>query len=74
MNQINQNPVLSTSKTPTGPFQRIVFELKTTSFNCSNVFGPASKPCHPAGISATLTICVFASFENESAITTSIGK
>jgi hypothetical protein len=32
--------------------------------NCSNDFGPASRPCQPSGISLTSTVCVLAVFEN----------
>ena len=35
---------LENSKTPKGPFHRMVFEFKTTSLNFNNDFGPASIP------------------------------
>jgi hypothetical protein len=43
------------SKTPSGPFQRMVFDAKITSLKFSNDFGPASSPCQPSGICFTST-------------------
>jgi len=39
----------------------------------SKDLGPASRPCHPSGISLTSTTFVFAVFEKSSAAITSTG-
>ena len=65
---------LSNSKTPTGPFHKIVLLLLITRSNALMDFGPASIPSHPSGMLFISDTCVFASFENSSPQTTSIGK
>ena len=48
---------VSISKTPTGPFHKMVLDWAMTSANCAKVFGPASKPSHPSGIAKTSATC-----------------
>ena len=50
---------LSISKTPTGPFHKIVLALRITSFAFAMALAPASTPSHPSGIADAKTTCVF---------------
>ena len=66
----------ASSKTPTGPFQKIVFAFLIFSAKSSRVFGPisrpsASAPSLPPVRSSTGRISVLASAEKSSAQTTS---
>lgn len=50
----------SNSKTPAGPFQRIVLAEATVSAYSSCDLGPASSPIHPSGIpdsSVAVEVC-----------------
>lgn len=38
----------SSSNTPAGPFQNIVFDFPITDSKCSIVFSPISRPSHPS--------------------------
>ena len=62
------------SKTPIGPFQRIVLEFNKTSLKISLDLGPASRPCQSSGISIILHSFLLASLLKSSAITTSVGR
>src|SRR5690606_31532509 len=62
------------SKTPMGPFQRMVLALFTTWAMASLVRGPMSIPSQSAGIASTGTTWLLASGAKESATTTSSGS
>ena len=62
------------SNTPTGPFQRMVFEFMRTSSHIARVLGAASMPSQPSGISELRQILVLASLEKSSAMTTSLER
>ena len=65
---------LSISKTPMGPFQRMVFDLFITLQNCSLAFGPISRPIHPSGILLLGEVEVCACASNLSAMIESAGQ
>ena len=63
---------LSISKTPAGPFQRIVLAPLIAALKASRVFGPASIPIHPSGIFILSQTCVLASLAKLSAAIQSV--
>ena len=65
---------LLNSKTPIGPFHKIVLALLTTTEKFSLDCGPASKPCQSLGIE--LILCTFLSPLSENSLehTTSTGR
>src|SRR4051794_564517 len=62
------------SKTPIGPFQKIVFAELTAAAKRSRVSGPTSSPSQPSGSSSYGTTFVSASSANSEAATTSTGS
>src|SRR5690606_36438168 len=64
----------ASSNTPIGPFQNTVAAPESTSANAATDAGPMSRPFHPSGMASAATVCVFASAENSSATTTSVGS
>ena len=64
----------STSKTPIGPFQRIVFAFCTASLNNLTEAGPMSSAYQPFGISCTGTSLVSAPGSRLWATTQSTGR
>ena len=65
---------LSSSKTPTGPFHKIVFEDIIIFLNFSNDLGHESKPSYSSEIESIANIFDSAPSLNSFAQTTSTGK
>ena len=63
---------LSNSKTPAGPFHRMVLAPSIAFAKSLRVSGPASSPSQPSGMLLAGTTCVWASLENSSAATQSV--
>jgi hypothetical protein len=64
----------SISKTPIGPFQRIVFDFSITSEKILIELSAISSPIHPSSTASTAVTLVFASFSNLSAFRLSTGR
>src|SRR5581483_979066 len=62
------------SKTPIGPFQKIVRASASASAKRARVSGPMSRPSHPSGSSSNPQTHVSASASNAAAPTTSTGS
>ena len=62
------------SKTPIGPFQKIVRAREMLWAKRSRVSGPMSSPSQPSGSASKGTIFVSASSANSDAATTSTGS
>ena len=65
---------LSISKTPIGPFQRIVLEFSITSSKILMDSSAISNPIQPSGVWSILDTCVFALASKASAFIASTGK
>lgn len=65
----------SISKTPYGPFQKIVLERAITSLLAATVLGPMSRPSQPSSIPCySFLVTTFASAANLSAQMKSVGR
>src|SRR4029077_5461836 len=62
------------SKTPIGPFQKIVFAGPSRRSNCSSVRGPTSRAMSPSGILLMRTVCALAPSSGDFATTKSEGS